>query len=80
LNFGAFGSFSPLKMRSAPTFFPSLGQPLFGPKRLCNMPQEGSAVTRMARKRTFMVLGVFNGLADIKISVNKPTTIIQYFQ
>jgi hypothetical protein len=33
------------------------------------MPQEGSAVTRMARKRIYMVLGVFIGLADIKITL-----------
>lgn len=40
LNLGALGTFSPLRIRSAPTFFPSLGQPYFGPKRLCTNPQE----------------------------------------
>jgi len=40
LNFDAFGTFSPLRIRSAPTFLPLLGQPLFCPKRLCTSPQE----------------------------------------
>jgi len=40
LNLGAFGTFSPLKIRSAPTFLPSLGHPYLGPKILLIKPQE----------------------------------------
>jgi hypothetical protein len=40
LNFFAFGTFSPLKTLSAPTFLPSLGQPYFGPNKLRNILQE----------------------------------------
>ena len=40
LNFFAFGTFSPLKILSAPTFLPSLGQPYFGPNKLRNILQE----------------------------------------
>jgi hypothetical protein len=65
LNLGEGGSFSPLKIRSAPTFFPSLGQPYFGPKRLCIIPQEGLPVARKARRiKKVIVLLVFTGLAD----------------
>jgi hypothetical protein len=34
LNFGAFGTFSPLNILSAPTFLPLLGHPYFGPNKL----------------------------------------------
>jgi hypothetical protein len=34
LNFGAFGTFSPLNILSAPTFLPLEGQPYFGANRL----------------------------------------------
>jgi len=44
LNFLAFGTFSPLSIRSAPTFFPLEGQPDLGPKR----PQE--LLHRMIKK------------------------------
>jgi hypothetical protein len=56
LNFDAFGTFSPLRIRSAPTFFPSLGQPYFGPKRL-----HEENVRRMIQidERRNMVLGTF---------------------
>ena len=40
LNLGALGTFSPLKIRSAPTFLPLLGQPYFGPKILLISLQE----------------------------------------
>ena len=66
LNFDAFGTFSPLRIRSAPTFFPSLGQPYFGPKRLCISPQElpdRSMADKMAiRERLFTVGFSFIGL------------------
>jgi hypothetical protein len=65
LNFGDLGSFSPLRIRSAPTFFPSLGQPYFGPNILLIMPQEGQLVARMAKRRKNDIdLLVFTGLAD----------------
>jgi hypothetical protein len=34
LNLGALGTFSPLKIRSAPTALPLPGQPYFGPNTL----------------------------------------------
>ena len=65
LNLGGLGSFSPLKIRSAPTFFPSLGQPYFGPKRLLIMPQEELPMDRAARRRkNDIVLRAFTGLTD----------------
>jgi hypothetical protein len=80
-NFGGLGSFSPLKIRSAPTFFPSLGHPYFDPKRLCIMPQEGRMEpSRVRVRKNVIVFRAFIGLADIKINVNKPTTIIQHLQ
>jgi hypothetical protein len=40
LNFGAFGTFSPLNILSAPTFLPLEGQPYFGPNILFTKLQE----------------------------------------
>jgi hypothetical protein len=40
LNLGAFGTFSPLNILSAPTLRPSLGHPYLGPKTLWTSPQE----------------------------------------
>jgi hypothetical protein len=34
LNFGAFGTFSPLNILSAPTFLPLLGHPYLGANKL----------------------------------------------
>jgi hypothetical protein len=60
LNLGDFGTFSPLSILSAPTFFPSLGQPYFGPNMLCIHPQEELPVNKIARKKKrVMVLGRF---------------------
>lgn len=39
LNFLAFGTFSPLNTRSAPTFLPLLGHPYFGPNKLQELPK-----------------------------------------
>jgi hypothetical protein len=65
LNLGGLESFSPLRIRSAPTFFPSLGHPYFGPKRLCIMPHEEMLVASMARRRkNDIVLLGFKGLSD----------------
>jgi hypothetical protein len=47
----ALGTFSPLRIRSAPTFLPSLGQPYLGPKRLCIHPQELEPVNNIARRK-----------------------------
>jgi hypothetical protein len=47
LNFFAFGTFSPLNIRSAPTFLPLPGQPYFGPNTL----QEVAKKTRPVRKK-----------------------------
>jgi hypothetical protein len=49
LNFG-FDTFSPLNIRSAPTFLPSLGQPYFGPNRLCIHPQEEKPIDKIIRR------------------------------
>ncbi len=63
LNFGAVGTFSPLKIRSAPTFLPSLGQPYFGPKRLFIIPQEDILIAKKeTKRRRIMVLGRFMGM------------------
>jgi hypothetical protein len=40
LNLGALGTFSPLKILSAPTFLPLLGHPYLGPKILLISLQE----------------------------------------
>jgi len=60
LNFGDFGTFSPLSILSAPTFFPSLGHPYLGPNILCIHPQEELTVNKITRKKKrVMVLGRF---------------------
>jgi hypothetical protein len=46
LNFFAFGTFSPLRMRSAPTAFPSPGQPYFGPNTLFHTRQELADISK----------------------------------
>jgi len=74
LNFDAFGTFSPLRIRSAPTFFPSLGQPYFGPKRL---QDEDVRRMRQMEERGNMVLGTF---MDRYLNVFKPTNIILHLQ
>jgi hypothetical protein len=44
LNFGDFGIFSPLKIRSAPMFLPSLGQPYLA----AQPKQQDTKVTKSA--------------------------------
>jgi len=62
LNFGAFGTFSPLKILSAPTFLPLLGHPYFGPKRLLIKPHELALQEMIVHKsRMAMGLGVDMG-------------------
>ncbi len=46
LNLFAFGTFSPVNTRSAPTFFPLLGHPYLGPNKL----QELIVKIRLQRK------------------------------
>ena len=72
LNFLAFGTFSPAKIRSAPTFLPLLGQPYFGPNTLFHILQEEASktITRqvIVRRRedtVFIYIG-FYGLNVIK--------------
>jgi len=96
LNLGARGTFSPLRILSAPTFFPSLGHPDFFAKRLCMNPQE-LPVTNMTirivaisilpvtglllRGVCGFVMGVFIGLLlDCSNKRTKPTNIILYLQ
>src|SRR3954470_16392971 len=55
LNFLAFGTFSPLRILSAPTFLPSLGQPYFGPNKLRNMLQEEPVVIINAQARISII-------------------------
>jgi hypothetical protein len=62
LNFGALGTFSPLNILSAPTFFPLLGQPYFGPNKLLKNPHElVLKVMKAKQKKTIMGLAVFMG-------------------
>ncbi len=86
LNFGDFGTFSPLSILSAPTFFPSLGQPYLGPNMLCIHPQEELTVNKIARKKKrVMVLGRFIRLVVLGFMGHhyneiKPTNIILNLQ
>jgi len=86
LNFGALGTFSPLKIRSAPTFFPSLGQPVFWPNILWIIPQELLPVERKASRRRnkrylFLEVGYSMGLFNgSEFKHFKPTNIILYLQ
>jgi hypothetical protein len=57
LNFGAFGTFSPLNILSAPTFLPLLGHPYFGPNKLLKKPQE-LAVIEMKTHRRKITIGL----------------------
>jgi hypothetical protein len=78
LNFGAFGTFSPLNIRSAPTFFPLLGQPYLGPNKLLNTLQEIMLVENTANnKRIDIFLTAFIGLGNKRF---KPTNIIRHLQ
>jgi hypothetical protein len=55
LNFFAFGTFSPLKTLSAPTFLPSLGQPYFGPNKLRNILHEEPVVSASVQARMMTI-------------------------
>jgi hypothetical protein len=78
LNFEALGTFSPLNILSAPTFFPLLGHPDFCPNKLCIMLQEMAPMERNTRSiRNDMVLRVFIGYSIKRI---KPTNIILHLQ
>ena len=85
LNFGDFGTFSPLSILSAPTFFPSLGHPYLGPNMLCIHPHEELPVNKIARKKKrVMVLGRFIRVVLVFMgrhyNENKPTNIILNLQ
>jgi hypothetical protein len=85
LNLGDFGTFSPLSILSAPTFFPSLGQPYLGPNMLCIHPHEELPVNKIARKKKRgMVLGriilVVVGFMGHHYNGIKPTNIILNLQ
>ena len=56
LNFLAFGTFSPLRILSAPTFLPLLGQPYFGPNKFRNTLQDEPVVIikRQAKMSTIL--------------------------
>jgi hypothetical protein len=59
LNFGAFGTFSPLNILSAPTFLPLLGHPYFGPNKLLKNPHELKLEDKMTQRRKMTIgLGV----------------------
>lgn len=55
LNFFAFGTLSPLRTRSAPTFLPSLGQPYFGPNKLRKRLQDEPVVSVTKQTNTRMI-------------------------
>lgn len=74
LNFGAFGTFSPLNILSAPTFLPLLGHPYFGPNTLHETAQ--LQITANKRKNN-MVLPFF---MDTELKRFKPTNIFQKLQ
>jgi hypothetical protein len=64
LNLGALGTFSPLKILSAPTFFPSLGHPYLGPKiLLINLQELLQKMKAEIRRRGNIFLPVFMGIA-----------------
>jgi len=71
---GALGTFSPLNILSAPTFFPLLGHPYLGPKILLISLHELLLKMRVENKRRDnMVLPVVMGIAVKRF---KPTNII----
>jgi hypothetical protein len=51
LNFGALGTFSPLRILSATTFLPLEGQPYFGPNTLFTKLQELPVLHRMNKDK-----------------------------
>jgi hypothetical protein len=55
LNFFAFGTFSPLNTLSAPTFFPSLGQPYLGPNKFRNKLQDEPVVSTSRQAKMRMI-------------------------
>ena len=77
MNLAALGTFSPLKILSAPTFFPLLGHPYFGPKILLISLQELQKMIAEARRRGNMFLPVFMGLVLKRF---KLTNIIFHLQ
>jgi len=52
LNFLAFGTFSPLRILSAPTFWPLPGQPYLGPNKLRNKLQDEPVVNARKQAKT----------------------------
>jgi hypothetical protein len=65
LNLGAFGTFSPLNILSAPTFLPLEGQPYFGPNTLLYKLQELMVLQRMhstIKKRLVLLVFIGYGL------------------
>jgi hypothetical protein len=65
LNFFAFGTFSPLNNRSAPTFLPLLGQPLLGGKSLFQTLQEESMHSMKRNKKREKSVRAFIGYNDL---------------
>src|SRR5450631_2022140 len=51
LNLGAFGTFSPVSTRSAPTSFPLAGHPYLGPNTLFHTLQEHMVNSMATRKK-----------------------------
>jgi len=52
LNFFAFGTFSPLRILSAPTFCPLPGQPYLGPNKLRNILHDDPVVNARKQAKT----------------------------
>jgi len=78
LNFGALGTFSPLNIRSAPTFLPSLGHPYLGPKiLLINLQELLQRRIAETNRRGNIFLPVFMGIAVKRF---KLTNILWHLQ
>jgi len=69
LNFLAFGTFSPLRILSAPTFLPLLGQPDFGLKTLQEVPKIKRAERKERRRvrRIVFIEFIYRIITSLKL-------------
>ena len=64
LNLFAFGTFSPVNTRSAPTFFPFAGHPYLGPNTLFQTLQEVMVQIMVIRKMLLINKRAFMSVAS----------------
>jgi len=80
LNLFAFGTFSPVSTRSAPTFFPLAGQPYLGPKTLLHTLHELMLHTSTNKKNSLVNELVFIVVSCFPLQRYKLRNIIPMLQ